>query len=403
MKRPIFIIVGTILVFILLGVWIYVLFFSSPATSTTNTYTDLDIGDTTDPDSIPVTNTATDEPTVNVTSPDRLRQITTKPTIGYEEVTRDASSTPEVYYIEAGTGHIFSIDLLTGAERRISGTTIPLSSRGAITPDGKFVFMQSGSGGTREFVIGEFSSTSNELMVAPLEEKIIDFRSTSDNNFLYAVQTNNSVIGKEYLPLQKADRTLFTVPFREAVIDWGDTATATHYAYPKTANKLEGFVYQVKDGVLKRLPIDGFGLSAVGGDDYVLYSKQVKGEYSTYIFNLSTGISNESAVKIIPEKCATIPSSPDVACASIFTSYNSETPDRWYKGLDSYADSILTVSSVNFRATYLSNTLKESGRELDIVSPKVSVNGARIYFINKNDNLLWLYQLKQEARSEESN
>ena len=155
--------------------------------------------------------------------------------------------------------------------------------------------------------------------------------------------------------------------------------------------------------MLKRLPIDGFGLSAVGGDDYVLYSKQVKGEYSTYIFNLSTGISNESAVKIIPEKCATIPSSPDVACASIFTSYNSETPDRWYKGLDSYADSILTVSSVNFRATYLSNTLKESGRELDIVSPKVSVNGARIYFINKNDNLLWLYQLKQEARSEESN
>ncbi len=393
MKRPLFIIIGVLLVFVLLGVWVYILFFGSPANNNQDSFTDLNFGDTTDGTYVEGSGES-EESVVDINGTERLRQLTTKPTIGYQEVLRNASSTPEVVYIEAGTGHMFSINIETGEEKRISGTTIPLSSSAVITPNGNFAMIKSGSGFGREFILGELSTSTNSLITSVINENIIDFKATNDNKFIYAVQTNNSVTAKEYDPVKNTNRTLFTVPFREVIIGWGSNASDTHYAYPKTSSKLEGFLYKITGSKVERLPIAGFGLSAVGSSDSVIYSKQMEGKYKTYFYNINDGSATQSAIKMIPEKCTPLTeSSTKYICGTTLYTYNDNTPDDWYQGTASYLDSIWEIDISRRSATILSDTLMESSRELDMINLSVNNKDSNLYFINKNNNFLWMYEL----------
>jgi hypothetical protein len=256
MKRPLLIIIGVIMVVLLIAVWVYVLFFSKPNASE-ETFTDLNFGNTTDTTYQPSdTNKPTNTPLVDVQGKEKLRQLTTRPVVGYQDIQLSTSSMPFTYYVEAGTGHLFSINLQTGEEKRLSGTTIPVSRLAAITPNGAFVMIQSGSGAGSKFVVGEISSSSESLALEAIDESVVDFKESTTNTFLYSVQTANSLIAKEYDPVKKASKTLFTIPFREAHIDWGSSATATHYFYPKATAQLEGYGYQVVKGTIERLPVE---------------------------------------------------------------------------------------------------------------------------------------------------
>lgn len=399
MKRPIFIIVGTILVLVLLAIWLYVLFFGTPKNNP-DTFADLNFEDTTD-SSVNFTdnneNNPSEQPTVDVAGPERLRQLTTKPVVGYQEVRRDASSTPEIVYVEAGTGHIFSIDSLSGEETRISGTTLKESMLGAITPNGRFMMIQSSEGGGREFVVGELSTTSETLNTIELDERIIDFKATTNNTFLYAVQTDSSVIGKHYYPISDTSETIFTVPFREAIVEWGNTALESQYVYPKASSKLEGYLYQFKNEQMKRLPIDGFGLSASGNESIVVYSEKIDNSYQTSIYDLEDGVPKSSPIAIIPEKCTSKQKNPSrIICATSLTTYKNNIPDAWYQGIVSYTDDLWEIEIDSLNNLSLRQIVSPeyiSGRQLDIINLTVNSNDSSIYFLNKNDRTLWLYEL----------
>lgn len=395
MKRPIFIIIGAVTIFILLAIWLYVLFFGSPQNAPEN-FTDLNFDDTTDQTYSPDNSSpeAEQEPMVDVTSPERLKQLTTKPTIGFQEVQKTASSSPAIYYIEAGTGHIFSIDLTTGEERRVSATTIPMSRTGALTPDGQYAMIQSGAGANKGKVfVGALSSTSASMSASPLTEDIVDFAATTDNTFLVAIQTSTGIIGKEYLPQEESFTTLFTVPFREATIRWGETASAIHLVYPKASSELEGFLYEVREGKLIRTPIDGFGLSAVGNTEGVVYSEKIEGEYGSFLYTKEGG-SISSVVTFLPEKCTPLHQAPtQFICGGSILALDHNSPDSWYMGITTYEDNLWEIDTVFGNATLLSNTTKESGRHIDIQRIQANEQDERVYFINTLDRSLWLYNL----------
>lgn len=399
MKRPLFIIFGTIVILILLVVWFYVLFFSDGRTPS-DSFTELSFGDT--DTELPTQITPPTEPVIDISTPKKLRQLTTKPTIGYQEVRSHASTTPEVWHVESGTGHVYSINLLTGEEKRVSGTTIPLALTAAITPNGQHAMFQSGTGNSREFIIGTFNSDSDTLMTGLLAESITDFTTTNDNTFLYAVQTANSVVGKEYNPETDRTNTLFTLPFREATIDWGSVASGPHYAYPKASSKLEGFLYQIKDGVLTRLPIDGFGLTAAGSPSHILFSKQVEDVYTTYARNLLSNETSLFSMVIVPDKCTSLPtnSSKFICGGNLTNSYTDKTPDTWYQGITTYSDGIWEVDTTHSFSVLLFDVRNEIGRDLDTTEYLMNSTGERVYFINKSDRTLWLFTyLMDEANT----
>lgn len=393
MKRTVFIISGVVLVLVLIAVWIYVLFFGTPK-NLDNNFADLTIGDTTDTNYTPSdANEETTNPVVNIFGQKALQQLTTKPIVGYSEVIKTASSTPEVYYIEAGTGHVYSINTTTGEERRVSVTTFPSSQKGEITPDGKFVMIQSGSGVGREFTVGEIGSSSdNNLITHTINEPIVDFTSTSEDTFLYAVQTASSVVGKSYNPSIKKEEILFTIPFREVAIDWGATADSVHYAYPKASTRLEGAVYKIEAGKINRLPVDGFGLSARSSESVTVFGKQENNKYQTYTYDQVTGNTNNLIVNTIPEKCTFGKKNENtVYCAATFIEYGSQLPDTWYRGEVSYQDSLWEIDTKYGGAGLLTDTLIDSGQELDIINIQTSQTEREIYFVNKNNQTLWMY------------
>jgi hypothetical protein len=397
MKRSAFIIIGVVLVLVLIAIWIYVLFVGSPENG--GTFADFNFGDTSDPTYIPPEDDPVmDQPVVDVTAPERLRQLTTDPTIGYQEVRMSTSSDTLVYYAEAGTGHVYSINLTTGEERRISGTTIPTSQAAAFTPDGRYVMIQSGQGANSSLEVAELDGSDTNPTFTTIDEQVVSFNGVVGDEFLYAVRTVNSTIGKRYNPETNTSEDLFTVPFREAIIVWAETVDGAHYVYPKATSRLEGFLFEVVDGQLERLPIDGYGLSAVGNDGYIVYSRLVDSEYKTFTYEKGTGLTTEASLVQIPEKCTVSIDSDSILCANTLTDYDRNMPDTWYMGEVGFTDGIWEVYPNTQSATLLIESFSETGRELDMMGLNLSPDEANLYFLNKNDRTLWLFERYPERR-----
>jgi hypothetical protein len=109
MKQFRFIILSALLVLILAVVWVYVLFFRDTTTDG-GIFTDLWLGNTDTP--TVVEPTAPDpDPVVNVADPEPLRQLTTEPVAGFQDIRRATTSSAMVYYVAAGEGNVFSSEL----------------------------------------------------------------------------------------------------------------------------------------------------------------------------------------------------------------------------------------------------------------------------------------------------
>lgn len=163
MRKSLLIAGGTGIILLLVAMWVYLLFFGTPK-NINDVFTSFDFGDNPEP-FIPPPPTETpieQNPTVNL-SGKALRQLTTRPVIGFREIVGDASTTPQLYYAEAGTGHMYSIDLRSGVERRISGTTIIDASRAVFSMDGKTVVIQSGAIGSQKTELGQFKEGQESI------------------------------------------------------------------------------------------------------------------------------------------------------------------------------------------------------------------------------------------------
>lgn len=391
MKRPLLIILGILFILVLLGVWVYMLLTGTP--NNTDRFNEFGFGDTTDT-SIVDFPTEEDQPYVDVTDAAALTQLTTKPVAGFVEVQLTPSSSPSVHYVESGTGHIYAIDLTTGEEERLSATTIPLTTKAALTPNGRYVLMQAGSGQDTEFIVGTLATTSDKLRNFALPDSITSFAATNENELVYTTPDGNNTLAKAYNPTNNSTRVLFTIPFRDTTINWNTTTAGPHLVYPKASSRLQGFVYSYTNGVLTRLPISGFGLSAVGSEESVIYSNITidDGDYVTSALSRDADKNNSLPTAIIPEKCAFSPANGGIAvCGISLTEYSSNMPDTWYRGETVPADSLWSVQPSRGVTTLIQNVPETTGQTIDVVRPQFSSDSSRYYFQNKIDQTLWVY------------
>jgi len=392
MKRTLFIIGGVSIICILVGVWAYFLFFGTPNPDG-GVFANFNLGNTDDPSVVIPVEPEPTEPLVDVTSPERLRQLTTQPVAGFAEVQLTPSSTPQARYIEAGTGHIYSIDLKTGVETRISATTIPLTNTGAMTPNGQYAMIQSGSGIGSEHVIGIVSTTSDELRNFAIPGNITSFAATTENTFMYTTPVGNELVARAYDPSTNAFSELFRIPFRDASVDWGYTETGPHYVYPHTTSRLEGYVYSYTNGVATREPASGYGLSVVGSSAGYIYSEVMDGEYNTYTFDKVIDETSIAPINTIPEKCTFAKNIPNrVVCGFDLTSQLNQMPDTWHKGDVRMNDSLWEYSIGSQSAGLLISPEDVTGRQLDIMRLQFGINDTNLYFQNKTDHTLWIYE-----------
>ena len=387
MKKSIFIIAGAVIVVSLALIWVYLLF--NPSNSQ-DVFSSLGLEGEEDTNIVEPT-LSEETPAVNIERT-ALRQLTTKPVAGFREINTATSSS--IYYSEKGSGFIYSINLTNGEEVRISGTTVPNVYSAAISPNGEYVAMglKSNTKNT-PLVLGKISnSIETGLVLEDFDVSVDQFTIQNDNELLYTSRGEHGLAGHSYNFNKEATKTIFELPFHEATIQWGKQGNGTHYAYPKTSYLLEGYLYQIKNKKVSRLPADGFGFSGLVNSGIIAYSKFDNLKTRNFIYNRETGETSSIRIPFLPEKCI-IGVINTIICAHEDIEMPVGYPDEWYKGSLSFKDSIWLISGDNLTTELLVNTRTKSGREIDITNLGIGDSETSVYFINKNDNTLWMYEL----------
>jgi len=391
MKQKVFIIFGIIFLIALIALWVYLFFFygkdEAPRFTDLGPEGSLDGGVIIPPTPL--------EPVVATTTAarPRLRQLTTKPVIGFMEA-GSATTSLSVTFAEAGTGHIFSVDTLSGSEVRLSNTTVAEANFASFSPSGQIVALRSKNDRrTSPITIGRLNPGESNLTTVEIDKQVLDFAVINEGELMYSHKTSEGIENRVYALTNSSDRPLFTVPFYETAMRWGTTSSSTHYVYPKPSYLLEGYVYSYRGSVMNREPIQGFGLSALISVAHVSYSSMSNFETESFIYNRLTGTTERSSLVIIPEKCTPGLSINTLWCGSEITDLPIEFPDSWYRGQLAFSDTIWELDLETGSAIALVDTLAASGREIDIINMSKGQSGTALYFINKNDNTLWMYEL----------
>ncbi len=390
MKKTTYIIVGILAIVLLFAIWLYLLIYGAPK-QLTEVFTNFGgLGEVVPSEFIPLPEEI--PPTVDVATT-KLKQLTTKPVIGFRDYQATSTEPRFIRYAEAGTGHIYQINLLTGVEERLSNTTIVNAERAVFSPNGSYVAIRSGYTNQNEVFLLELLPTKESVRTT-ISEPIVDFSFSSDNDLLYSILTGTGLSGKSRNSSTGISRTLFTVPFQAATIQWSRDENTPHYVYPKATSKLQGYLYAIKNGVISREPAAGQGLTAEANASYITYSTVNNTEPVSYVIDTQSGSTTQPSIVAEPQKCVLgTRNTGYMYCGYEITEYGNNFPDSWYKGERSFSDRIWRVELHTNRSTQLVSPLQISGREVDVIDMTLSVDERDLYFRNKNDNTLWQYEI----------
>jgi hypothetical protein len=389
MNKKILIIIGITTILLLSFIWAYLILFGTPK-DTQDVFSNLNFESEENPPNIEEPDVES-KPVVNIERP-ALRQLTTRSVAGFREI--DTSPTPVIYYSEKGTGHIYSINLTSGEETRISGTTVPGVYTAQISPKGDYVAMgiKSNTKNT-PIVIGIISSsTEDNMSIEDFDTSIDQFSIQDGEELLYTTREEYGLGGYSYNFSKESKEKIFDIPFHEAVVQWGKQKEETHYFYPKSSYSLEGYLYQAKNKKISRVPVEGYGFSGLANADTIAYTKFIDLKTQNFLYNRDTGENINLRVSFLPEKCI-ISSVSNLICAYQDIKMPIGYPDTWYQGTLSFSDSLWLISGKDLSVKKLIDTQAESGREIDVTNLGIGTSETGVYFINKNDNTLWMYEL----------
>ena len=392
MKKILLITIPLIVILILIGIWAYMLLYNEPGQTNTDIFSNFNFfGDqATTPIDRPEPETD-NEPQVNVgASP--LRQLTTRPVIGFTEVFATTSQPHFVTYAEAGTGHIYQINMGSGEEVRISNTTIPNASHAVFSADGQAVAMRSGFNTNSEVIYGTLNNDGG-LDNRTLSNGISNLSFTTDGNLLYSEVTASGLRARKLDATTQSISTVFELPFREVTIIWGREPNSSHHVYTKPSANLRSYLYRIDDDNPLRQPISGTGITASANENFIVYHELLSTEHIGFVYDKVLNTQVETPIVPIADKCAFSNSTSGLLyCGYDFTIYDYEFPDSWHKGTISFSDRIWEIDLRNGSAEQLSNPKQTTGREIDIIDMTASANTRMLYFINKNDQTLWSYE-----------
>lgn len=394
MKKTALIIGGIGAVLILFVVWLYLLIYGTP-TNVAEYFTNFELfNNKVDP--IVSNQTPTDSAPVTVdVKKDALRQLTTRPVVGFGEFTDVTSTTTFIRYAEAGTGHIYQINLVSGEEVRLSNVTVPNAESAAFSPNGKYVAVRSGFGTAFDMVLITLNPTT-EAQAETLTPRMNEFTWSFQNELWYTQITSEGTEGQILNPTTKLSRKFFSVPFQTATMIWSHSSGTPNYVYPRVASQLLGYLYQIKNGSPVREPIDGLGLTAKANNQYIVETEVgMDTNVKSYIYERATGNVEESPIITDPYKCVFSPIDPTMMYCGyqIDTLYSYTFPSDWYKGTRSFSDRIWLIDLKKQSAIQLISPIKVTGRDIDVTNMAISSDAKMLYFSNKKDNTLWLYEI----------
>lgn len=392
MNRAIIITIGIIIIILVLGVWVYLMFFGTPDNSKevfANLGFEIAQQDTTI--TPPVNNQPLDT-LVDTQSRDALRQLTTRPIAGFTFASTSAGQT--VRYIERGTGHMYEINLESGQEDMLSRTTIPQVSSAVFAPSGKTVALTSYNEYQSNVFVGTLADDVN-LSGITLQPDARNLSFSTDNEVLYTVATNGTTKGYTHNIQTLSQSEVFSMNYTNLDIAWGGGLDKT-YLTTKPSRELEGFIYTTEDNTLTPATYSAYGLSALFTNDSILTTSIQDDSYISSVID-STGKTQNLPILALKEKCVFDTFSANyVWCAAPISEIPASFVENWYKGTVTSADNLWLVNTANQTAQLYANPENLVGRTIDVKNIDTNTTGDYLAFTNKIDHTLWLYDLTIE-------
>ena len=310
----------------------------------------------------------------------------------------------KVRYVEKSTGHIYEIKP-DGSEQsnRISNTTILKSFEVIWSFDANNLIVRYLKDENNKEVVKNFllnlteqglesaTSSSQGTFLPPTIREISS--SPLENKFFYLTKSGNGATGvASSFEDNKHDQTFF-IPFSEFDVFWPNRNTITFLSKPSYIT--DGFLYLLNlktksfDKILGN--IKGLTYLYAPSGEKIIYSKSEVKNFSTFIYDIKTGLSELFNLKTLPEKCVWDRKTTDVVyCAVPKNIPFANHPDDWYQGLASFSDSIWKVN-ITTGTTEKIHDIEPN--DLDIINLFLSPNDDFLFFTNKKDLTLWSLKL----------
>ncbi len=379
MKKSILITIGVLIILLILGVWAYLFTFGKPANSG-EIFARFGAGkDATTPAVLPEDTRVDTGDTSQSGASQALKQLTTRPVAGAGFVEGG------IRYVEQGTGHIYAIDFATGVETLLSGTTIPGTRSAVFSPDSSYVAVSMMDGQVTKTLAGRVTKGEQFSGVAlPTGASNMAFAHAT-GTLQFIVKGDYGSVGYSYNIERGASTKIFTIPLQDIHVLWGNPT----YVYTTPTAKQTGYLYRLLKNELVYVTNGEPGLMAFTTGDGLMVTHNAYSEIFSFAI-LSDNTKVPQPLAFITEKCTSGESF--VYCGIPKDALNTQTfPDDWYMGTVSFDDVLWEVDVVKGRATALVNFKSVSGRAIDIAHIGADEDGQRIFFINKNDNTLWMF------------
>lgn len=380
-KLSLIIIAGTI--FLILAVsWVYLIFYGKPDTAG-ELFANLGFGSATDPslNVVPDTTDSLPDPVIDIDS-SALQQLTTRPVVGF------GVTDSVVRFMEEGTGHIYEINLATGAETRLTNTTIPRISEALFNDTADLVVFTIYSDTGTTNTIGAISATGDttlETHSLPLGSENIAFLNT--DTLLYSVTGTNTTL-YTYDSTERTTATIVTVPFwsiNTFAVD-GEALFVNRFA-----ENLTGAFFDANP--FTALSEMHFGLTGFPTAEYLVYSYANDGRFVNKATDRTTGSETDLSLTALKEKCTSFDNNTLYCATPAPGAVAPELLKEWYQGTYRFSDNLWSLDVSSGTGTLLILLEETSGREIDLINPRFAPDAHALFFSNKNDNSLWRYEL----------
>lgn len=381
--RKILIISGIVFVLVAVGIWVYLLIFKN-SPDNTGSYAGLPNGEQ-NPNGFTTREDVETNTTTHTEARPALRQITTEAVAGATILNTDT-----VRFARRGTGEIFDFSLSNSTETLVTTPSLLGVVEVTFAQAGHRAIFTSENSTSQTSLLGDITRGDNgassfALTQIPTDASSISF-SPDSTKLLFLRSGTSGSVGYEYTIATNDEQVLFTTPLTQVQVLWGDGA---QYLYTNPSRVTQGYLYKVSGQTVTFVHKGEFGL--VGS----LYQNRLVGTYfengELVSYYLEDGI--YFPFTMIPEKCTVDPIVPErYFCASPDT-LGQTYPDEWYKGTVTYTDRLYEFDNYLSTLRLLSDFTAESGQQIDVAQIGTNEDGSLIYFINKIDGTLWLFDI----------
>jgi len=419
MTKKILLIIGILVV---IGIAVFLIFFSAPTTDTGESRVGFSIRDylpfgssgttdnnqnsnTTNESSALDDNTNIPNVTENKPIP-RLRKISSEPVAG--AAIFNTGTTSIVRFVEKGTGNVYEARSDSHIIQRLTNTTIPKIVRAFWLPNGSAFLAQTlvpesemvetnfvklnknVASGTAE-ILTPYNTTIGKL---PTDIKEITIKPDGSKIFYYTANR-----GYSNWFVSNPDGTGSSEVGSNALTEWmpkwisGNTIILQN----KGSSEVIGYNYSfdISSKVFKKT---GFGITGISSNPRSdgLQTLVSNGGPSPKLFLIDNKNVTIKSIdqNTLAEKCVWLKEKISTALCGVPNGLpRGNYPDVWYKGLVSTDDSIKRINMADNVSSDIADLYSLSEEQIDVVDINISPDETHLIFRNKIDGYLWLLRI----------